>query len=128
MLAGGTLLPQLWVALVIQLPSACLEGARPELGEGGGVRVREGRGRGIKGPRGPTLPDAEAPWDNCGQRLGSSETGPRMRSPVGRVSLKMKSPERLGLFIRLPQKDTPGSPALCSCLWGACLGAAWGGA
>lgn len=47
MLAGGTLLPQLWVALVIQLPSACLEGARPGLGEGGGVRVREGRGRGI---------------------------------------------------------------------------------
>ena len=41
MLAGGALLPQLWVALVSQLSSACLEGARPGLGEGG-VRVREG--------------------------------------------------------------------------------------
>lgn len=52
--AGGTLLPQLRVAAVIQLPSACLEGGPPSrgLGDGGGGGVREGRGRGIKGPVG----------------------------------------------------------------------------
>lgn len=47
MLVGSTLFPQLWVALVIQLPSARPEGARPGLGEGGGAETREGRWRGL---------------------------------------------------------------------------------
>ena len=32
-------------------------------------------------PGGPILLDAEVPRDNCGQRLGGPETGPRLKSP-----------------------------------------------
>lgn len=69
------------VALVIQLPSACLRGARPGMEEGGGAGTREGQWRGLKGPRGPTLLEAEVPRDNCGQRPGGPETGPGVEAP-----------------------------------------------
>lgn len=44
--AGRTLLLQLRVAeaVVIQLPSACLEGSRPGWETEGGIRVRNGEG------------------------------------------------------------------------------------
>lgn len=94
---AGTPLPQMWVALVIQFPCACPEGAGPGLGGGGGAGSREGLWRGLKGPSGPTRLDAEVPWNNCGQRSGGPETGSGVKVP-GWGSFKMQSPVRLGVL------------------------------
>lgn len=106
---AGTPLPQMSVALVIQFPCACLEGAGPGLGEGGGAESREGLMEGPKGPGGPTHLDAEVPRSNCSQRSCGPETGPGMGVP-GWGSLKVQSPVRLGDFIEIPQKGTLLSP------------------